>query len=433
MENTSFDEIESKYSELSQLNNSDKSNVYLVQSAVDGKIYIKKELKNYNIDVYKEIINIENLYMANIYEIFKCDDSLIVIEEFINGNTLQWILDNEGPLNEHSAISYMIKLCAILDKLHSLNPPVIHRDIKPSNIIIDNNDILKLIDFDVSRVYKEESNLDTHILGTKGYAPPEQFGFEQTDCRSDIYSIGVMLNVLTTGKHIKEQVNQGKLKEIIEKCTNISPDNRYSSVKELKEVLQNILTNDSEEHEVPMSNNTNINTDVNRNNTIDVNSNVNNYQSFYNKDNLSYNNIIDKDKEKPKTEDYVITRDYIENNIGSREHEDNNKRNIITNILSIIKDLPGYKGKNPLYMVLATLWYAFLTFGFFMNFGTGDIKSILEDVLVASLLFSLTLFNGNYKNIKDKLPLTRSNKSGERKAGIIIYNLVIVIAFGIFL
>ena len=241
MENVSFDEIESKYSELTELNNSAKSNVYLVRSEVDGRIYIKKELKNYNIDVYKQIMNIENFYMARVYEVFKCEDSLIVIEEFINGQTLQAILDNEGPLEETKAIKYMINLCSILDVLHNLNPAVIHRDIKPSNIIIDNNGILKLIDFDVSRVYKEERNMDTHILGTKGYAPPEQFGFEQTDCRSDIYSVGVMLNVLTTGKHIKEELNEGKLKGIIKKCTNISPDNRYSNVKELKKALENVL------------------------------------------------------------------------------------------------------------------------------------------------------------------------------------------------
>ena len=186
-------------------------------------------------------MNIENFYMARVYEVFKCEDSLIVIEEFINGQTLQAILDNEGPLEETKAIKYMINLCSILDVLHNLNPAVIHRDIKPSNIIIDNNGILKLIDFDVSRVYKEERNMDTHILGTKGYAPPEQFGFEQTDCRSDIYSVGVMLNVLTTGKHIKEELNEGKLKGIIKKCTNISPDNRYSNVKELKKALENVL------------------------------------------------------------------------------------------------------------------------------------------------------------------------------------------------
>ena len=97
--------------------------------------------------------------MAKIYEIFKYDDLLIVIEEFINGKTLQRILDDNGPLNEDIAIGYIINLCSILDILHNQNPPVIHRDIKPSNIMIDNNGVLKLIDFDVSRVYREERNV----------------------------------------------------------------------------------------------------------------------------------------------------------------------------------------------------------------------------------------------------------------------------------
>ena len=243
MEKVSFNDIESKYSELAQLNNSKKSDVYLVQNMLDGRIYIKKELKNYNIDVYRQIRNIKNLFIARVYELFQCDDILVVIEEFINGQTLQHIVDNKGPLSEKIAVEYVLNLCAALDILHNQNPPIIHRDIKPSNVIIDNNGILKLIDFDVSRVYNDEKNMDTHILGTKGYASPEQFGFEQTDCRSDIYSVGVMLNVLTTGKHVKEKLNDGRLKEIIEKCTNISPDNRYSSVMELKQALNDILSN----------------------------------------------------------------------------------------------------------------------------------------------------------------------------------------------
>ena len=242
MNNISFDEMESRYIELLELSNSKKNSVYLVRSQLDEGIYIKKELKNYNLDVYNQIIKIENIYMAKIYEMFKCDDSLIVIEEFINGKTLQRILDDNGPLDEDIAIGYIINLCSILDILHNQTPSVIHRDIKPSNIIIDNSGVLKLIDFDVSRVYKEESNMDTHILGTKGYASPEQFGFEQTDCRSDIYSVGVLINVLTTGKHIKEKLNEGKLKDIIEKCTSLSPDSRYSSVKELQMDLSKILS-----------------------------------------------------------------------------------------------------------------------------------------------------------------------------------------------
>lgn len=387
MKNVSFDEIESKYSELAELNNSKKSNVYLVQNQLDGRIYIKKELKNYNIDVYKKIVNIRNMYMARIYEVFKCEDSLIVIEEFINGQTLQSILDNKGPLNDNMAINYIINLCSILELLHNQKPPVIHRDIKPSNIIIDNNGILKLIDFDVSRLYREERNMDTHILGTKGYASPEQFGFEQTDCRSDIYSLGVLLNVLTTGKHIKEKLNEGSLKSIIEKCTNISPDNRYSSVKELKIALNRILNNEDnnkniKEYKVDEKITLNIKKDDGENQKNDFN-----------------NNIVDEKKK----------------------------------FFSIIREIPGYRSKKASKIVIATLWYAFLVFGFTSNWGMGDIKLILEDAYISTLLLVFTLFNCNFKSVKEKLPLTRSLKRDNRIAGLILYNIAIFIVYAILL
>ncbi|WP_342985555.1 serine/threonine-protein kinase [Clostridium saudiense] len=475
MENVSFDEIESKYSELTELNNSAKSNVYLVRSEVDGRIYIKKELKNYNIDVYKQIMNIENFYMARVYEVFKCEDSLIVIEEFINGQTLQAILDNEGPLEEAKAIKYMINLCSILDVLHNLNPAVIHRDIKPSNIIIDNNGILKLIDFDVSRVYKEERNMDTHILGTKGYAPPEQFGFEQTDCRSDIYSVGVMLNVLTTGKHIKEELNEGKLKGIIKKCTNISPDNRYSNVKELKKALENVLyykgqeeyketviksensepefikdkykQEEEERVSISLSENKYTNEKTKKgvpkikekeaSNNENLFSNkekvYNNFKKSNEKEKLNLNKFggkkkvnLNKADEKEKLNLNKIDK---EENLNSNLNKGKKHKKI--NIISEIKDLPGCGARNPFMILGASLWYLFLAFGFFCNWGSGDITLILEDIFVVALLLSFTLFNGNYKNIKSKLPLTRSNVKNRVIAGVIIYNIVIFMIYGI--
>lgn len=377
MENVSFDEIESKYSELAQLNNSKKSDVYLVQDVLDRRIYIKKELKNYNIEVYKQIKNIQSIYMARVYEIFKCDDTLVVIEEFINGRTLQQIIDNEGPLNEDVAIKYIMDLCSILDILHNQNPPIIHRDIKPSNIIIDNNGILKLIDFDVSRVYRDEKNRDTHILGTKGYASPEQFGFEQTDCRSDIYSVGVLINVLTTGKYMKEQLNDGRLRHIIEKCTNISPDNRYKSVKELQIALNDILNINSEE--------------------------------------IS------------RTEDKKINSSKKELDGLEKKQKNDNK------LLSIIESIPGFRAKNPKKMVLAVLWYMFLIFGLTSNWSSRNLGLILEDLNLVILLLGFTLFNCNFNGIKNKLPIVRKKDRESKTAGILIYNILIFVIFGVLL
>lgn len=322
--------------------------------------------------------------MAKIYEIFKYDDSLIVIEEFINGKTLQRILDDNGPLNEDIAIGYIINLCSILDILHNQNPPVIHRDIKPSNIMIDNNGVLKLIDFDVSRVYREERNMDTHILGTKGYASPEQFGFEQTDCRSDIYSVGVLINVLTTGKHIKEKLNDGRLKGIIEKCTSISPDNRYSSVKELQIDLNKILSGKEKNENIKL--------------------------------NLKKDNGIEKKGTKN-----------LNDKKGTKIKYKKNK------FFSIIGEIPGYRKKNIISIIIATLWYSFLLFGFTVNFGTGDTKLILEDIYTASLLMLMTLLNCNFKGIMSILPITRSFKIYNKIGGLILYNILLFAIYGIML
>lgn len=384
MNNISFDEMESRYIELLELSNSKKNSVYLVRSQLDEGIYIKKELKNYNLDVYNQIIKIENIYMAKIYEMFKCDDSLIVIEEFINGKTLQRILDDNGPLDEDIAIGYIINLCSILDILHNQTPSVIHRDIRPSNIIIDNSGVLKLIDFDVSRVYKEESNMDTHILGTKGYASPEQFGFEQTDCRSDIYSVGVLINVLTTGKHIKEKLNEGKLKDIIEKCTSLSPDSRYSSVKELQMDLSKILSEKEKNENIKL--------------------------------NLKKDNVIEKKGTKT-----------LNDKKGTKIKYKKNK------FFSIIGEIPGYRKKNIISIIIATLWYSFLIFGLTANFEKGNIKLILEDIFFVSLLMLMTLLNCNFKGIIGVLPITRSSKIYNKIGGLILYNILLFAIYGVIL
>lgn len=235
----------SLYEELKLIHKSRKVEIFLVQNIQDEKIYIKKEIKEYTRDVYESIKNIKTINMPKIYEVFELNEKLIVIEEYINGDTLQSILERENKLDEKIVIKYMISLCDILEKIHGLNPPIIHRDIKPANIIISNDNILKLIDFDISRTYKEGEKMDTTLLGTKGYASPEQFGFDQTDCRSDIYAMGVMMNVLTTGKHIKEELNNTLLKDIIKKCTHISAEDRYDNVLDLKKELINKLYNSS--------------------------------------------------------------------------------------------------------------------------------------------------------------------------------------------
>jgi serine/threonine protein kinase len=104
--------------------------------------------------------------------------------------------------------------------------------------MVTNDGVVKIIDFNTSRVYREENSKDTFIMGTAGYAPPEQFGFAQTDCRSDIYSLGILFNYLMTGKHPSFEEHRGQYKNIIKKCIDLSPDKRFKSIREFRKALR---------------------------------------------------------------------------------------------------------------------------------------------------------------------------------------------------
>lgn len=127
-----------------------------------------------------------------------------------------------------------LQLCSALWVLHSLG--AVHRDIKPENVIIRGSEAV-LIDFDASRIFKNESGGDTQILGTTGYAAPEQYGIAQTDQRADIYSVGVLLNIMLTGKHPSRELAPGKLGRIVQKCTMVNPKKRYKNERDLMEAL----------------------------------------------------------------------------------------------------------------------------------------------------------------------------------------------------
>ena len=157
-------------------------------------------------------------------KIFYCaedSEETIIVEEFIQGEHLH-------RLSEPQARQILLQMCDGLKELHEQK--IIHRDIKPSNMILQGERI-RLIDFDAARIYKDGKDEDTHLLGTKGYAPPEQYGKGQTDPRSDIYSLGV------TFKELLGTNCGGGLKDILDKCTAYDPDDRYQDVDELKDAL----------------------------------------------------------------------------------------------------------------------------------------------------------------------------------------------------
>ena len=215
---------------------------FLVRRKTDGESAIAKCYDRTMFSISPDIAtlnSIDNPGLPKFFDQYRNSRMLCVVREYIEGRTLsEYSADRQLSLDEIRKIC--VSLCDILDALHSHEPPVIHRDIKPENIIVREDGSLSLIDFDIARIYKDGSGEDTVYLGTKGYAPPEQYGFGQTDARTDIYSFGVLLRRLVTGS-IKENSNitiDQDMQRIIDRCTSFDPDDRFSSVREIKRALQ---------------------------------------------------------------------------------------------------------------------------------------------------------------------------------------------------
>lgn len=169
---------------------------------------------------------------------YRDEDTLCVVREYVPGRTLDQYAE-ENQLSESDVINLCVQLCDILAFLHGLQPPVIHRDIKPQNIIVRENGTIALIDFDIARRVDDEAESDTVFAGTRRFAPPEQYGFSQTDARADIYSLGVLLCWLLTGKTDVKHANikNGKLAHIVSGCAAFSPDDRFTHAHQVKKAL----------------------------------------------------------------------------------------------------------------------------------------------------------------------------------------------------
>ncbi|HWR61968.1 MAG TPA: protein kinase [Clostridia bacterium] len=170
------------------------------------------------------------------------DHMLCVVREYIEGISLDRYAA-ENKLTEEQVVSFGAQLCDILSYLHGQTPPVIHRDIKPQNIIVDLKDKIRLIDFGISRVYDKSAREDTVYFGTKHFAAPEQYGFSQTDCRADIFSLGVLLGWFLTGesdiRNAMPRISSLRLRQIIRRCTAFAPDKRYMSAEMVRADLFN--------------------------------------------------------------------------------------------------------------------------------------------------------------------------------------------------
>jgi serine/threonine protein kinase len=163
-----------------------------------------------------------------------------VVRTYVEGLPLDRYVQTNS-LTRKQAIDIAVQLCEILAYLHGQMPPIIHRDIKPQNVIINEDGKITLIDFGISRIYNEASQEDTLCFGTRYYAAPEQYGYSQTDNRADIFSLGVLLYWLLTGKvdaqEAKKSLPDRRLAKIIARCTSFAPKDRFQSARQVMDAL----------------------------------------------------------------------------------------------------------------------------------------------------------------------------------------------------
>lgn len=357
------------YRELTVLD--EKKNIVMVQDIRNSELCVKKTLDIYSRDVYEQLASVRIEGVLAVKECVADDGKLIVVEEYVQGRSLKQILDEQGLLNEEQAYEIAVQLVDILVRLHQLEPAIVHRDIKPSNIIIEKNGHVNLIDFNAARHVNADKNEDTRMLGTVYFAAPEQFGFGQSDERTDIYGLGATINYIMTGDKPGAGIAECIFSDILKKCLMVDAKDRYQSAEELRGVL------DMLNYSIVQDNRKKAETAFGKDNTISV---VRTYRNI--------RDIIVKMYRKYQKRNYDI---------------DTSWRRYL---------LPGFRRLNVVYCLIALVWYAVIVW-MTITFAVTDSKTgipvtggelTMYKIAVFVLLFGMTMWFGNYLNIRRKLP-----------------------------
>lgn len=247
--------IDGKYEVLREIGRGGMSVVYLAMDTHLNKQWAVKEIRKKGSGKNDEIVVNSLLAEANmmkrldhpslprIVDIIDNGVTIYVVMDYIEGESLDKILNEYGAQSEEMVIGWAKQLCDALGYLHSQKPPIIYRDMKPANVMLKPEGNIKIIDFGIAREYKEQNLADTTVLGTKGYAPPEQYS-GQTDARSDIFALGMTMHHLLTGvdprngepyapvRQWNPELSEG-IEIIIDRCVEPAAENRYQSCSDL--------------------------------------------------------------------------------------------------------------------------------------------------------------------------------------------------------
>ncbi len=170
-------------------------------------------------------------------------DCRCIARDYVEGSSLD-VYAREKRVGEKQALAIAMSLCDTLSYLHTQEPPIIHRDVKPQNIILDAAGQPHLIDFGIAREYSPQGRYDTEALGTAAFCPPEQYGYAQTDARTDVYALGMVLLYLFTGEttlpDAYERLPNREIAEVVRRSTAFAPKDRYASAAAFKRALQRV-------------------------------------------------------------------------------------------------------------------------------------------------------------------------------------------------
>ena len=256
--------VDGKYKILSEIGHGGMSVVYMAINERANKTWAVKEVRkdgrmDFNIvrqGLMAEIDTLKRLkhpYLPSIIDVIEDDETFIIVMDYVEGRSLDKILEEHGVQQESVVVEWAKQLCDVLGYLHSRTPAIIYRDMKPANVMLKPDGTVTLIDFGTAKNY-EINYGETTGIGTIGYAAPEQYigsGLGRTDARTDIYCLGMTLYHLLTGQDpcrnlisdtsiraVNPALSRG-LDSIIRKCTAHQPEDRYQSCEELMYDLEN--------------------------------------------------------------------------------------------------------------------------------------------------------------------------------------------------
>ena len=236
------------------LKESEDSSTFLVKETATGILCVLKWGRNRQAEVLRNEMEIMEKMadrklsgIPKAYRIFEENGEVYLVREYIEGMSLAQMVLQKGGISEAEICRISRKICQTAEQFQNPDEPMIHRDIKPENIVVTPGGEVVFIDFGTMRSYKKDGSRDTFVVGTRGTAAPEQYGYTQTDQRTDVYAIGQTMLYMVSESYEMNQLSEcavsRRMKKIIEKACSFEPDKRYGDAAQLRRAVEKCQAN----------------------------------------------------------------------------------------------------------------------------------------------------------------------------------------------